>query len=321
SGIESSRALLLLDDDLGPVLIGLCAGAVGFLVHTSIDLAMFHPGSATTFFAILAIALAIREGVSSDQPRKPRPVAAVAVGVFGAIVVTAFVVGIVARAAGAGRLLETARTIRRDTTGGGIVRAGSDYAAAAEAYPLDGTALKEHADELLRRPIATQPGEHVRSVKDLLAKLEQRDPRNASLNAFLATIYYQAFTQGRDLADLDRALAAMRDAVADFPTSPNARIRLASLLVERAAATDSEDARRDAAREYRKALDLDARSIYVSKPHRYSEARRESIRVTILKLSEGSRPGVDQAASSVDGSPPTTTAPLPADRHRSLVDE
>ena len=91
--------------------------------------------------------------------------------------------------------------------------------------------------------------------------------------------------------------------------------------MERAAATDSEDARRDAAREYRNALDLDARSIYVSKPHRYSEARRESIRVAILKLSEGTLPGVDQAASRVDGSRPTTTAPRPADRHRSLDDE
>ena len=57
---EDRRTTALADDALGPMLACICAGLIGFLLHAGIDLTLFHPGAATTFFALMAIALAIR---------------------------------------------------------------------------------------------------------------------------------------------------------------------------------------------------------------------------------------------------------------------
>ena len=74
TAIEGTEEAKFLNDVPGPMLAGVCAGLIGFLVHSGIDLSLFRPGAATTFFAMMAIALAIREtsdrdGESSDVSR------------------------------------------------------------------------------------------------------------------------------------------------------------------------------------------------------------------------------------------------------------
>lgn len=284
--LETGRVTHFPDDDLGLISVGLCAAAIGFLIHTSIDLAMFHSGAATTFFAIVAILLAVRGGFPNEPPRKAHRFGAVSLAVIGTACILTFVVVVTAPALEAGRMLETARSVRRDVNYAGNARDDSAYVDAAAAYTLDATALQEHVDELLRRPPDEVSGDHLRLVFDLLAELERRDPRNASLNPFVATAHFQAFQTGGGLAEFDAALAAMRDAVADYPTSPERHLHLARMLAGYAAFTASADARQDAAREFQNALDLDEQRVYVSKPHRFSDAQRNAIRTAIRHLAD-----------------------------------
>ncbi len=299
--IESRRAVLFADDDLGPLVGGLCAGAVGFVLHTGVDLAMFWPGAATTFFAMLAVLLAAREGgIPVGRRVVRRRGAAIGVAAIGTAVVSLFLILVAWPAASAGRSIEAARHSPPMPTWAGFLESPgfSEYRSASRAYPWDGTALAELAGELIRRvpPPGDEPGNWAGQpptdlVLDVLDKLEARDPLHPALHRYRATVLYQRFKRTDDSEALSRAVVAMRRAVARYPTSPNDRLFLAQLLEERAALTGSADARNASAAEYRTALELDRRRIYLSEPNRYGDAYRAEIESKIDRLGSASRSG------------------------------
>lgn len=297
--IESRRAVAFSDDDLGPLAGGLCAGAVGFVLHTGVDLAMFWPGAATTFFAMMAVLLAAREGETPAGAHAiPRRGAAIGVAAIGTAVVSLFLIFVAWPAASAGRSIEAARHSPRMPTWAGFLESPgfSEYRSASRTYPWDGTALAELAGELIRRvpPPRDEPGDGAGQsptdiVLDVLDELEQRDPLHPALHRYRATVLYQRFKRTGESEALSRAIAAMRGAVAYYPTSPNDHVFLAQLLEENAAVVGSAEVREAAAAEYRTALELDRRRIYVSKPNRYNDAYRAEIESKIDRLGLASR--------------------------------
>jgi hypothetical protein len=288
----------------------LCAGLVAFLVHSGIDLALFHAGPATTFFALIGCALAGRSmsspaaatggetagGSIIARGNGGRPAAAgclIAAGA-GAIAALGWLAGPAARA---GSLLRSARSASSEPTWDAYLGSVNyrDYRAASEACPLDSTALDELIGELTRR-VATV--KQVDLALALAGELLRRDPHSGLARQHVATLYAQRFELGRqqdappvgekaadgEPGDLDRAIAAMREAVAAYPTSPARRLYLADLLERRAGVTGRAADRLAASEELRAVLDLDAKRVYVSKPHRFGEARRRAIDERIRRL-------------------------------------
>jgi hypothetical protein len=301
TAIEGTAEAKFLDDVPGPMLAGVCAGLIGFLVHSGIDLSLFRPGAATTFFAMMAIALALREasdqgGGAIDQSRdrkgadqterpKSRLIAATfgVAGAAGVICVFALVVG---PAAQLGKCLWDARRQAEPSPWNSYVRSPGyqAYQTGAGCYRLDGTADDELIEELIKRASGVDEVNYVISLNE---ELHRRDRDNSIYWHYLYTLYARRYAFGHDLADLEKSIAAMRQAVAAYPTSPKRHISLAEILAEQARATGSAEARRDAAAELQAALDLDAQRIYVSKPNRMTEEARAQIMDRIRRLSEG----------------------------------
>ncbi len=311
--IEKTESTRIADDSPGPLLAGLCAGMIGFLLHAGIDLAMFHSGAATTFFAVMAVALALRQPHVSKQTTEPGPSNArhpqpseparlvpvcreparlvpvfpsggsLALGAFGLAAVALLLIFLVLPATQLGRLLETSRRSKAPPTWRQYM-ASSAFAAYADAsalYTLDGTALEEWTYELSRR---VSNARQVDFAIDCATAAQRRDPNNIKAWHHLARLYERRFDFGHDPTDLERAVANLRQAVAAYPTSPSKRLALADLLERQAEATGSPEARGDAAKELQLALDLDERRKYVSEPHHFTVRMRQDITAKIKYL-------------------------------------
>jgi hypothetical protein len=282
---ESSESRVILDDPPGPMLAALCAGMIGFLIHTGIDLALFQGGAATTFFALLAVALAVRgpswqiaPGINRAQARFG--LCATAIGAAGLV---AFVIAIVRPMAAAGTALQEARSsVKGDSWEGYQNSPGfQSYVRAIDAWPLDGTALDEMVEELSRRAGSI---EQVDFLTEYARMLQARDPQNASAHHYLAMLYYRRFSRTNDPADRDHSISEMKRAVAAYPTSPSKRLMLAMLYEQFAQHADAPDLRKPAAAELQMALDLDDRRIYVSAPNRLSVESRAAIQKRLSLL-------------------------------------
>lgn len=273
-----------------PMLIPLCAGLLGFLLHSGIDLAMFNGGAATTFFAIAAIVMALARPPASEtatepvaQIAQPKPKTAIAIAAIGAALALTITVVLVLPSAKASSNLRVGRLQADAATWDMYVNSPgyAAYLAATDAYPLDATAADEFLDELTRR-VATI--DHVHTALPLVDVMRARDPFNAAAFQHLATLRFQRFVIGHDIADLRAAIDATQKAVDAYPTSPTKRLTLAELYEKAAAATGDADAKRKAADELEKALALDKERIYVSKPNHFPEEMKATIRRRIDAL-------------------------------------
>jgi hypothetical protein len=328
AAIESRESTTFADDPPGPMSAAIVAGLVGFLLHTGIDLAMFHGGAAITFFALIAVVLAARgEGEAPAEPSraapeslsepKPRPglaralcralfgeasivhstpnccsggplarLAAAVVGLGAAAGIVLLMTVLVLPAARLADDLHQARLNSKPSTWDvyAASRGHAAYVRGIDAYPLDGAAVEELLDELTPRLTSI---ENVDAALRLAAEFQRRDPDNSIVWHDLAVLHYRRFELGRDPADMEQAVAAMGAAVAAYPTSPAKRLMLGDMLERQAAVTNSAELRRAAAAQYEKALDLDAQSVYISKPHRFSGDLRAKIAARAAALRAG----------------------------------
>ncbi|MFH1418303.1 MAG: O-antigen ligase family protein [Planctomycetota bacterium] len=316
---EDRRTTAFADDAPGPMLACICGGLIGFLLHAGIDLTLFHPGAATTFFALMAVALAIRshsrEGTpqpistcgetanggsacalsstrnTGETPVPQRCPVVLAGCILGAVGLVLFLVFVVAPAAGLGGELRVARLNSQAQSWDAYV-ASRGYRAYGEAIGwnhLDGTAAAELVEELAKR-VATV--EQVDSVLDeFVSELRRCDPLNDKADYYSAVLYSHRCRLGGDPADLARAAAAMRASIAAYPTSPKKRLILADIYEAMAQATGSLKARHNAAIELQEALNLDAQREYVSKPHRLTEEQRGRISARIAALTQNRNSG------------------------------
>lgn len=296
---ESTDVAVVPDDALGPIVPALCAGLIGFLVHTGIDLAMFAGGPATTFFALVAVTLAARplcsraEGAvesNAEGPRRHPPQRSwsgrtgvwitVVVAGLGLFLYGAFFVRPAVRLT---RFLDVARVAKAPPRWQdyAVSTGGVAYRRASKAYRLDGTAESEWIEQLIPRVGTVEQAD---AAIEIAEDYRRRDPDSGLGLNHLGTLYYQRYRLGRDPADLRRAVGFFQAYVDVYPTSPNRRVYLANFLEEYAEITGDGAQLARAARELRAALDLDARRVYVSKPNRFTAEEIGQIRARIAGL-------------------------------------
>lgn len=276
------------DGDMPLLAAGLGAGLFAFTTHAFIDLALFTPGAATMFFAVVAIALAARE--ADDRPdqtidvdaRRPAPrlnraqnrhrlmaIPAGAAGVFIAawLLVLSFLCHQYAY------FLDWSRQDSGHGTYG--------YREATKYYALDGTAVEELLDVLSPRIASLADADEVLRLAD---ELKRRDPFNAAVWHHRVAACSARFAHGGDVTDLRQAVAMQQKSVETYPTSPLRWLALGDLLERLADQTRDPADRRAAADALQQALDLDAQRIYVSTPNRLSTDLLQAIRERIDRL-------------------------------------
>lgn len=313
--VERREVAFILDTPLAGLKPGLTIAAIVFLLHASIDLALFWPGPATLLFALLAAALA------SDTERPPalpdakpamlgariRPPArglALACGIVGTALVGVFVAQCVRPQVRAGRSLEEARRIPAGSTwsdfeSGGMLAA---YGRAIDADPLDSAAVLDLLDEVTGdNSRLLESGAICDRALGWIEQLRRRDPFNAAVHGHAARIHLARFAHTRNVDDLAAAAAEMNLAVEAYPTSPQRRLAYAQVLAELAREKNDAMAAQRAANELWRALWLDESRIYVSPPHHFTEEQKAHIRVEMERLGGASE---RQSASPTGRMPP-----------------
>lgn len=292
--LESPDDSTFSDAPLLGVLPAVIAGMLCFLLHTGIDLAMFEGGPATTFFAMIAIALAcadmsevdessIPAAATESRPATPHRRAAVAVGVVTAVVgMFAFVKFVVGPYTCQGELQNGRTDIKPSTwetyltTGG-----GAWYLDAVDAYTLDGTAPSELAEQLIPRVQSVRNADYAIGLVDEFAR---RDPYDGLHHNTRGTIASQKYQMTKDVRFLRQAADEYELYVDDYPTSPLRHIYAATILTQLARDHHDDDARNAAIKHLETALALDEQRIYVSKPNRLPPEQIEQIRQGIEAL-------------------------------------
>lgn len=264
-----------------PALVG---GAIGFAAHTAIDLGMFAPGAACTFFAVVAMAIACGGGEQANG--RPRPRLADGIMAVTGLAGLIYLIVAVRPAAMAGEQLRRARRMDGPVSWNEFVGSGQygAYAIAASTVKSDATAIDELIPLLLRR-IATV--EQADEALLLIDEIRQRDPLNAAANRHAAAAYAIRSGISKQPGSLQLAVEQMRGAVAAYPTSPATRLLLAELLIRLNEMSPSAETAEAAARELEAALALDEKQVYISKPHRISDERRAAIVSEIARLRSG----------------------------------
>lgn len=272
--LESDRFAFWCDSPISPAAgFVLLAGGLAFLLHGMIDVAVFYPGTATAFFAIMAAALAVvLQGARDDAGVVERPrggrlryaVVAAPVGLW-----LAHLIWLWLPATAVQIHLAAARQLVRLETGGdpAYSAALAEYQRAVDADTRDPTPPTEAAEWLLTAAVSDQPSsaEAMRSQLVNAARLiniaQNRDPQDIGIFRTKASICFIGAQRFRSLVEARVAVGAARSAVNLYPTSPQDRVLLAEAMVTQAWMEPAEGRAgflADAIGQYEQALALDA---------------------------------------------------------------
>lgn len=243
-----------------PLLLGLGA----FLLHNTIDFAVFVPGVLTPAAAMGGILLARppRSLVGFTWPRRRMAVPMV-VGALGTIAVLGLVFVPVSRSS---RHVLRARNEPWET-------AAASYELASRADTLDPTPLVELA--ALRAQSQQVPW--LNEAAGALDAAIERDPEDIHLYQFRAALLELRYRVSGETADLRESIRALRKCVELYPASPDRHADLAALL-DRAADELADAALLHAAvTHYRRALVLDEARPGTDEARRWTPARRAEI--------------------------------------------
>ncbi|MFQ5414433.1 MAG: O-antigen ligase family protein, partial [Phycisphaerae bacterium] len=298
---------------------GLVVGLFAFMLHDMISFALFVPGAAVTFFALLACALAERSAARTDQPHppgsqppgRPQPTTTAqpttsrhgdpghhdpeprhraarlaawcpcAGAVAGVVVVALVFVRPVARSSAE---LARARRYAATPTTDPIERhpAHQAYRAATAADPLDPTPPAEHARWWLA--VAQTPRLRDHALREAQAAIDRaiaRDPVGLRHRRQRMRILRALAAHTGRPTDYRAAVHAARDALTLYPRNPLGLIALGDTLLDAANATHDPALRSEAADAYRNALRLDDARPAWETFRRLSDTRRDAIQSNI----------------------------------------
>ncbi|HWL92954.1 MAG TPA: O-antigen ligase family protein, partial [Phycisphaerae bacterium] len=269
---DSAGNRSISDAPVNAIVPALAAGLIGFLAHTSIDLALFAGGPATTLFAFAAIMLAAQEcpepsisaAANVTATTKWKSIcgaAGILTGLVAILLVLAFSNARVALWLDTGR----AESSPSPWSIYEASDAGRAYRRAHDRYLIDATAGTELIEQLLPR-VAT-PANSAEAIK-IAEEARRRDPFSGLIMTHQSALQQQRYHLTHDMTDMETALAFYRECVAAYPTSPHRRIQLGNLLEGLADRRNDPALKSEAVRELQIALDLEAKRVYVSLPNR-----------------------------------------------------
>ncbi|MCK4660683.1 MAG: O-antigen ligase family protein [Phycisphaerae bacterium] len=263
-------------------------GLFAFLLQDTINFALIVPGAATTFFAMVGVAVAARRvGQPGEEPddetvcvgwRRWR--LAIAAG-LGLVVVVGAALVPVWRATG---LVVAAREQRDAAVAGEIEHHPTNllYEAAQQADPLDPTAAAERAEWL--KAVAASSSDSVVVLRSALASIEEaiaRCPQHIAYHRRRAMILFSLARLTDDPLDRAGALESAERALELYPSRPASYVDLANLEVWAGRAEGRAELVRSGVKHYQKALDLDAQRPVWEEVRRLSSAQVELIRRNI----------------------------------------
>ena len=258
---------------------GIAMGLFAFLLHDTINFAAFVPGSATPFFALLAVCVAERSE-EHEPARTPSlfarwaPLGALAVA-LGAVLWIAVIP--VARA---DREMALASRSAEAFVPGAPQDQPTDrhFVSAAAADPLDPSPLIRRAEWLMQ--VAALPERRQESMRLAIACVNQaidRDPHSTVPRKMLMDLYRFAAGVTGKAGDFRAAIAAAHDVLELYPRSPGATVALADRQFEAGDALPSAERLREAVESYRRALALDDQRLSWEELRRFSAKEREEI--------------------------------------------
>jgi len=227
------------------------AGLAAFVLANMVGFSFFTPGAGHTFWALLALGLAVPGLRRMPPPTPARGRCVVATGVFCAIA-ACYWVGLGYRPLRTAALIDAARTTPRPA------RQLALYRTAAAVDPLDPAPPLLLVDWLFGqpRPIAS-PNETIAEAIRMLHEAVRRDPYQAVLHRRLAHAYELAYRIEPANTDNVRAACAwMKRAVELYPTSPHGRVLYGRLLARAARNLQEPDLFTQAIQQLRLGLEL-----------------------------------------------------------------
>lgn len=244
-------------DERGTARLLLGAGLIALLTQDMVGFSLFVPGSATVFFAALAVWISAQSPPAAPQDVHQTRSARMLVPAT-ALVATALFVWFVLWPVGrSNRLLAEARGHAFVTQDANANSIAALFAASAAADPIDPTPWLELAR--WRMTHASHESAH-----EAIAALDQailRDPHNHSLLRRKTQIALAVAAASGKPDDFLAAIAAARTALAKYPQNPAGLALLADAQLAAGRSAQSPDLLREALHNYEEALALDGRRL------------------------------------------------------------
>ncbi len=228
------------------------AGLAAFVLANMVGFSFFTPGAGHTFWALLALGLAVPDLSRTPTSTPARSRCVLATGVF-LVIAACYWVGLGYRPLRTAALIDAARTASHPP------RQLTLYRTAVAADPLDPSPPVLLVDWLFRRarPMASAD-ETIGEAIQMLHEAVRRDPYQAVLHRRLAHAYELAYRIApTQTDDLRAACEWMRRAVELYPTSAHARVLYGRLLARAARDLQEADLFAQAIQQLRLALKFD----------------------------------------------------------------
>jgi hypothetical protein len=277
--LDSDRYARFEDGTLPVLPTLLNCGLIAFLVSTLINFALQIPGSATTFFALLGVAVAVRSRPAAVTDRGPAARRWIPVAVAVAAL-AALGYGVIRPVGQARADLMRARRLRGVMLDRAIEQQPvyRCYLAAAAADPLDPTPLTECAGWTVA--LADRIGGLHDCLAHALALVDraiQRDPYSIVLRRHERTLCRDLSDATGEVADYRRAADAARQVIRLYPESPDDWALLGDCWLRIGEVAEDPTAWQRAAEAFQRALDLDASRPTWETIRRFSAERRSEI--------------------------------------------
>lgn len=274
--------------DLSTFRTGVCLGVLAFLLHETINFALFVPGTATTFFALLACCLPHR-GSAEPMSESPNPLErwGLVAGVLVGLGVVMFL-GIVPVARSANNLATARRSM------GGYVTSPISQVPTSKAFqqvidadPFDPTPCLEYARWLAGLSAVPQVRDEALALAlDALALALRRDPHSLKLRRLHMQLLMERADAMKSGELYDEAIAVGRASLELYPQDPEGIIAVAEITLRAGTATGRQDWLRAAIADYDRALALNEQRPDSEELHRL---REKDVREALSKISDARR--------------------------------
>lgn len=261
------------------IATGVGAGLLAVLVHDMINFALFVPGTATTFFALLAYGFAgAADDAASRAPASARSKWLPPVIVSTAVV--AFAYWMVIPVGGAARHMTLARKSASRLVAAPVTAqvAYRHFEHAAQSDPLDPTPHAELARWLIGvSDVPEFRDDAGRLAEESLARAMALDPFSVQLWRLKMQFHQRiaGATGSRD--QYHAAITAALEALKIYPQDPRGLVALADRQLDLGRAMKSAAALQDAINTYREALSLDDARLWWEVLRRFGEKKKEDI--------------------------------------------
>ncbi len=273
----------------GAIFAGTLIALFTFIIHDLINFALFVPGSATTFFALLGLAIAEKRSTGANSATSVRSGRRWLLNLgIGMAIVTFLTLGLIPVArSGALRVRAEQLEVQRPLDPSTRQRVLDLFHLAEVADPFDPTPLVEQARRLLSPPSV---GELSADDRDrgiaCLKEAIHRDPHQLKLRRTLTQVFQPKAEGTGAVSDFAAAVEAATEARRLYPQDPKTLVLVGDQVLAYGRATRSADSVLQAVELYSRALELDDARWEGEKFHRLTTTEKTVIRERITQAEQ-----------------------------------